>query len=228
MIIFEHKIFGRIQLEISRGRGVSLLFDNTTGELIVKSPRKIEFAELEKILLKHHKWIIRHQNKIHHAIENGSNHTFDETDSFFYLGKKYPLRFGDNCQFTGNAFELVLGEEAEIRRQLELIYRELAINYLSCHVKFVAAKFKIEYAKVKVNKASTRWGSCNSRGNINFPWNLIMCPEEVVDYVVIHELAHRLEMNHSAKFWANVANMCPNYAQYRKYLKDNSLIYSTF
>ena len=67
----------------------------------------------------------------------------------------------------------------------------------------------------------TRWGSCSARGNLNFHWKLILMPPEVLDYVVVHELAHRREMNHSSRFWAEVERIMPDYKRRRKWLKEN-------
>lgn len=78
----------------------------------------------------------------------------------------------------------------------------------------------VQYEKVKVNSAKTRWGSCNSRENINFTYRLIFAPEDVIDYVVVHELAHLKEMNHSHRFWSAVEEIMPDYREQRRRLKE--------
>ena len=80
-------------------------------------------------------------------------------------------------------------------------------------------KFRIN--KIFVKSQKTRWASCSNRGNLNFNWKLAMAPPEVIEYVVIHELCHRLEMNHSKKFWKHVEDMCPDYNKHKSWLKDN-------
>ena len=77
---------------------------------------------------------------------------------------------------------------------------------------------KAEYYAIREQK--TRWGSCSSKGNLNFNWRLILAPEEVLDYVVVHELAHRREMNHSKAFYAIVESVLPDYKQPKKWLRD--------
>ena len=74
--------------------------------------------------------------------------------------------------------------------------------------------------RISIRSAKTRWGSCSSEGNLNFHWKLVLMPPEVLDYVVVHELAHRKEMNHSRKFWAEVKNVLPDYDKRRKWLKE--------
>ena len=79
----------------------------------------------------------------------------------------------------------------------------------------------VAFGRVTIRSQRTRWGSCSAKGNLNFNCLLMLCPEEVRDYVVIHELCHRLELNHSPRFWAQVERYCPDYARHRKWLKEN-------
>ena len=76
---------------------------------------------------------------------------------------------------------------------------------------------------VTVKNQKTRWGSCSAKGNVNFNYQLAFLPDELLDYVVIHELAHRRHMNHSRAFWAEVEKYCPDYLERREQLKEYSL-----
>ena len=79
----------------------------------------------------------------------------------------------------------------------------------------------VTYGKVTLREQKTRWGSCSSKGNLNFNWKLALMPDEILDYVVVHELAHRMEMNHSDKFWKIVENVLPDYRERLSWLKAN-------
>ena len=96
-----------------------------------------------------------------------------------------------------------------------------AAEILPQRVRFYAEQMGVSYGRITIRSQRTRWGSCSPKGNLNFNCLLMLCPEEVQDYVVIHELCHRKEMNHSAAFWAEVENYCPAYRIHRKWLKDN-------
>ena len=79
----------------------------------------------------------------------------------------------------------------------------------------------VDYGRVCVRRQRSKWGSCSAKGNLNFNCLLLLAPESVLDYVVAHELCHRLEMNHSKRFWALVARLCPDYAEARRWLREN-------
>lgn len=96
-----------------------------------------------------------------------------------------------------------------------------AASVLPEKVQRFAERMGISYGRITIRSQRTRWGSCSAKGNLSFNCLLMLCPEAVQDYVVIHELCHRREMNHSAAFWAEVEKYCPGYRAHRKWLKDN-------
>lgn len=96
-----------------------------------------------------------------------------------------------------------------------------AADYIPGRVSFYARKIGVRYGRITIRNQRSRWGSCSSRGNLNFNCLLMLTPPEVIDYVVVHELCHRLEMNHSQAFWAEVERVLPDYRKYEKWLKTN-------
>lgn len=102
---------------------------------------------------------------------------------------------------------------------LEQAYRRQAKARLEERAAYFALRMGVSYQRISVRAAKTRWGSCSAKGNLNFHWKLILMPPQVLDYVVVHELAHRKEMNHSPAFWAEVEKILPDYRERRKWLK---------
>ena len=100
-------------------------------------------------------------------------------------------------------------------------HKRLAAQVLEQKAAFFAQKMGVDYGRISIRDQKTRWGSCSVKGNLNFNWRLILAPEQVLDYVVVHELAHRKEMNHSKKFWNLVEAVLPDYKSRRGWLKEN-------
>ncbi len=96
-----------------------------------------------------------------------------------------------------------------------------AVGVIPEKVHRFAKQIGVDYGRITIRNQKIRWGSCSAKGNLNFNCLLMLTPDDVQDYVVIHELCHRKQMNHSSKFWAEVEHMMPDYKQKRKWLKEN-------
>ena len=94
-----------------------------------------------------------------------------------------------------------------------------ALKVIPERVRHYAPIVGVTYGCITIRNQKTRWGSCSSKGNLNFNVALMLVPPEVMDYVVVHELTHRKEMNHSPRFWAEVERVCPEYKKHRAWLK---------
>lgn len=111
------------------------------------------------------------------------------------------------------------GIHLEAEREKEL--RAQAKTVLAQRVEYFARQIGVTYGKITVRDQKTRWGSCSQAGNLNFNFRLILAPQEVLDYVVVHELCHRRQMNHSAQFWNEVAQVLPDYRARKAWLAEN-------
>ncbi|HCS16139.1 MAG TPA: metal-dependent hydrolase [Lachnospiraceae bacterium] len=111
-------------------------------------------------------------------------------------------------------------EQALSKEELQELATQ-AMTLIPQKVRYYAQIIGVTYGRITIRNQRTRWGSCSGKGNLNFNCLLLLMPEEVLDYVVVHELCHRKEMNHSARFWEEVEKILPDYRQRRKWLKDN-------
>ena len=101
---------------------------------------------------------------------------------------------------------------------------ESASRVIPERVRYYAPIVGVDYGRITIRNQKTRWGSCSSKGNLSFNVALMRTPLEVMDYVVVHELCHRKEMNHSKRFWAEVEKVIPDYRQHRKWLKEHAYV----
>lgn len=116
--------------------------------------------------------------------------------------------------------EYAQGQEAPLGEEEILTLAEQMRQRLPEKLNRHAASMGVTFGRVTIRCQQTRWGSCSSRGNLNFNCLLMLAPEEVLDYVVVHELAHRKQMNHSVLFWQEVERECPDYKKSLRWLKD--------
>ena len=103
--------------------------------------------------------------------------------------------------------------------------RKQAAEVIKARCRYYAPVMGVSYGTVTIREQKTRWGSCSTKGNLNFNWKLVLMPPEILDYVVVHELAHRIQMNHRAAFWAEVGKILPDYKERRQWLKVNGQKY---
>ena len=117
--------------------------------------------------------------------------------------------------------ERVEAEPTEkLTREKVIALAEEALKVIPERVEYFAKVIGVTYGKITVRNQKTRWGSCSSKGNLNFNCLLMLAPPEVLDYVVVHELCHRKQMNHSKAFWLEVEKVLPDYKEVRKWLKE--------
>lgn len=119
---------------------------------------------------------------------------------------------------TKERFEAEPTEKLTREKVIALV--EEALKVIPERVEYFAKVIGVTYGKITIRNQKTRWGSCSSKGNLNFNCLLMLAPPEVLDYVVVHELCHRKQMNHSKAFWLEVEKVLPDYKEVRKWLKE--------
>jgi predicted metal-dependent hydrolase len=193
------------------------------GKVIVRAPLKAPETLIRAFIESKSGWIEQKKAEAaQHVALPVKKYTGGE--KFLYLGREIPLRVVDG-QKTALTFrdEFSLSKTALPGAQalFEKWYKARARTVLTERVTHYAQQFGLRYEKIRISSARTCWGSCSSRGTLSFTWRLVMAPLEVVDYVVIHELAHLKVKNHSPVFWAEVARMQPDFKRRRAWLKKN-------
>ena len=122
------------------------------------------------------------------------------------------------------AAEIRLADQNPLSPEDIRLLADQALRELSPRIAAYAGQMGVTYGRVTIRNQKTRWGSCSSKGNLNFNCLLMLTPREVQDYVIVHELSHRKEMNHSPKFWEVVEEVLPDYKKRRKWLRENGTV----
>jgi predicted metal-dependent hydrolase len=198
------------------------LYITKNAEIEVRVPNGTPPKVVADFVDQHQHWISTHHGAVAQQVAERENFVLKFGAELLFLGGEFPLlpvekpSFG----FDGQRFYAYTQMSAEeLRTSLVSIYRTLAKKVLSDIVEEMAKHMGLKPKAVKINGARTRWGSCSSAGNLNFSWYLVMAEETTIRYVVVHELAHLIEMNHSPSFWRIVEQVLPNYKAEREKLK---------
>lgn len=208
-----------LAIEISRKNGV-----------VVRAPRYMKQQEIWKILKEKSAWIFAKEAELKKQTEllEQRNLQYGSGEKIPFLGKEYLLCISENkanrscyIKTQENRLEIVTPdlEVSVLKEAIHRWYIEQAGIVTAQRTAFYAEKMGVSYGRITIRSQKTRWGSCSAKGNLNFNWNLILFPLEILDYVVVHELAHRKEMNHSAAFWKEVEAILPDYKERRSFLK---------
>ncbi len=208
----------------SRARHPRLIIARETG-LRVVTPLGYDPHSLQGFIERHQGWILTHLDRL------ATLPAEPESDAslppmMLFLGTPHAIRVivvpGERAVVhEDQAFTLIVPEEAAARPALEGWLRARARVAITAQVKARAKEMMLTYGQVAIKDQKTRWGSCSAAGNLNFNWRLLLAPPAVLDYVVVHELAHRVELNHSARFWRVVARYCPQHATHRAWLRTH-------
>lgn len=192
--------------------------------LIVRAPVKVSLEYIQETVFKKRLWIQAKQKEAFRKYRGSVPKEFSNGEEFLYLGERYPLAVVDK---GGSAFsfddEFILLRDYLDRARNMFIqwYKKEAYRLIKERIEFYSVSSGLRFNSFKITSARKRWGSCTSKNNLNFNWRLAMAPLEIIDYVVVHELVHITEKNHSKRFWLKVNALFPAFKKCRKWLRDN-------
>ncbi|MCL2421484.1 MAG: M48 family metallopeptidase [Defluviitaleaceae bacterium] len=207
---------------IKRSKRKTMALHVRDGLVEVRAPLWVRNHEIEKFVADHEQWVNDKLEKSKLQQLKRDRFAFNYGVTLLYRGNEYPIvaREGNRIGFDIDHFYMPFGLASnEIKEACIQIYKMLAKDYMPRRVITLSKAMGLAPAAIKINSAKTRWGSCSSKKSINFSWRLIMADDEAIDYVIIHELAHLIEMNHSARFWAIVEKILPDYRKHKTHLK---------
>ena len=210
------------QIIRSRRRTVALVI-TADAQLVIRAPLYTPMKFIEGFVDKKWPWITRKISEIE-ARPKARVNEFTDGERFLYLGESYPLALVDDADTAlsfDQGFRLSRLHHPSARELFTRWYRSRASTEIRRRLDLYSSSSGISYDKFDITGARTKWGSCAGRGDLRFSWRLIMAPQDVIDYVVVHELAHVERKDHSKYFWGRVSELFPCYRQSREWLRDN-------
>lgn len=209
---------------LTRSRWKTIAIHITKGAAVeVRAPLKAPKAVIDRFVMSKQDWIRNHLSAMKQHAADQAAFALNYGDDIDLQGRKYPITAidGERAGFNGECFYLPPGLSPDgIKNAVIQMYRLLAKHLLTDRTAEYAKLTGLIPAAVKVNGAKTRWGSCSGKNSLNFSWRLVMADDDVIDYVVVHELAHIEEHNHSDKFWKLVAAVLPDHKTRQIKLKE--------
>ena len=218
------------------------------GELIARAPMKLAKRDIDRFIESKRDWITDKLTASKERVTQRNTHELTYGSLIPYRGQDYPIiaRTGDRVGFDNGDDYCDCGDTSnddsndtnndttnnkhffmppnltpeEIKTACIQIYKLLAKAYIPKRTLEIAEVMGLTPSSIKITSARTRWGSCNSKASINFSYRLILAPDDLIAYVIAHELAHTAHLDHSSRFWAVVANFMPDHKQRRARLKE--------
>lgn len=203
----------------SRRRTLAICIERDGG-VTVRAPLHMAKSIVEGFVAEKADWIKEKSSLMAEREARRKNFCVQEGDTLPLLGREYPVMFGESVAFDGSCFTVCSGNYETMKPQLVGLYHSLAEKFISERVSRFSRSTGWIPSGVRIGAANTSWGFCSGKNSLNFTWKLITAPPELVDYVVVHELAHTVEHNHSARFWKLVERVLPDYKQRRARLRD--------
>ena len=197
------------------------LYIQSDASLIIKAPLYAPMQVIEKFIQQNREWIDQQKRKrMQRKIPTEKK--YETREKFLYLGKEYVLQI-ENCKnihIRENKIFFPSFLTFRIKKEMTSWYIQQAREIITKQVDFYAKQMNANYKTVSFSDTKSKWGSCTHDNHLQFCWRLIMAPLLAINYVIVHELTHTTEKNHSQDFWRKVRFHNPSYRQQRKWLNE--------
>ena len=211
----------------SKRKTVAIII-TSDARLVVRAPLRAPLKFIQELVEAKKVWIEAKKAEIRENFQSGSisSSLIEENQHFLFLGFDYSLVWSDSqvqpLIVSNNKFIIRLSSQHQARNILKNWYKKQARRILFERVATVSRQTGLNgFKSIRITSARSRWGSCSSKGNLNFSWRLVSAPINIIDYVVIHELVHLKIHNHSKNFWFQVSSLYPNFKEARVWLKQH-------
>ena len=211
----------------NRKRTISLQVKNN--KLIIKTPRSVSKKTLDDLIRRKQHWI-KQKAILNFEEQNLKNREFIDDEKFYFRGNKYRLSLilgrKETVKIEGGLLRVSYVDDksrgrSTIKRLLEEWYIKESTKILKARTEELAQQMRVQPYGITVKNYKSKWGSCTANNKISYNWRIIMAPDHIIDYLIVHELSHIIEPNHSKNFWYQVGNYCKDFQKKRKWLREN-------
>ena len=211
-----------------RRKTISLCIDGD-GCLVVHAPHRLPLSAIQQFLASKRDWIDRKFRQRQLEREQFRPKDFVPGEEFLYQGNRFPLEIAENgkgrhpLEFTRDRFVLRRKALPQARDHFHRWYRNAARQVITEKLERFGEALGLVPQGLTITGARRRWGSCSSKNRLSFSWRIVMAPPDILDYVVLHELMHMKEKNHSKRFWGSLERVFPDYKVCRRWLRENAM-----
>ena len=210
-----------IQYKIIRSDRKSLaLVIDSEAKLTVRAPFNAMGSEITNFIRQKKRWIIEKQKKISALSNKYAPVVIKNGGNILFQGNNYTIKMSNVSRIKISGENIIIPKGSKKEKVVSWLKKE-AKKLIRERLDIYAGIMGVRYSALRISSARTRWGSCSGRDSLSFTWRLIMCPIQVIDYVIVHELSHITHKNHSPVFWTRVKNVIPDFKEQKNWLKSN-------
>lgn len=203
--------------------------------VVIKAPKRMNDKQVQSLLLDNTSLLERklekklNQESLPSVFNCADGAVVQFYDRSLYISVIQDDERRENVSLKGDTLVVRVNDASSeaIENKVEEWFRKSGKQVIEGRALYFAEMMGVTFGRITLRDQKTRWGSCSKEGNLNFNWRLLLMPPEYLDYVVVHELAHRKHMDHSREFWSEVERIYPRYRKLRKWLKDNGSRYQS-
>jgi predicted metal-dependent hydrolase len=220
----------QFQLKYKNRKSIGIFLDSY-GNIEVQAPKGTDEESVIRLLEKHWDGVLQKSNEMKERLNGPQMKSYQHGEPFLYLGKSFPIEVlhtpditKDAVTFSGDALKIQVREleDERIKQALKRFYYKRCKSLVESSIANHQHHFKNKPRSVRISDSQKTWGACDGRRQLTFNWKLAMAPQEVIDYVVVHEMCHMIHLNHDRSFWRLVGKIVPDYKEKEKWLASTS------
>ncbi|MBM7704357.1 M48 family metallopeptidase [Metabacillus iocasae] len=216
----------RFEIKYKNRTSIGISVDSY-GDLEVLVPKKTPDEQVIRVLETNWDVIQQKVNEMKERLNGPQEKVYENEEEFLYLGKTYPIHIIQDAEveqdyvvLKGNALHVYAREldDEKLKQSLKRFYYQQTKSLVEARVTSYQHHFKTKPRSIRITDSPTTWGTCDSNLRLTFNWRLAMAPQDVIDYVVVHEMCHMVHLNHDRSFWRLVGKIMPDYKEKERWL----------